>query len=100
MSSFRGWPERQRYEGVQGLREFIGDWFGTWEAGGEFDVRELREVDENVLALIHLRGRAKGSGVPVEMEISHLIAFKDGRQVRLIAFASHAEGLAAAGIEA
>ena len=100
MSSFRGWPERQRYEGMEGLREFIGDWFGTWEEGGEFDVAELREADEKVLALIRLRGRAKGSGVPVEMEISHLIAFRDGKQWLQTPYASHTEGLAAAGIEA
>jgi ketosteroid isomerase-like protein len=98
MSTFRGWPESQRYEGLAGLREFIGDWFGTWEEGGDFEVTELREVDDKVLVLIHLRGRAKSSGVPVEMEISHLITFKDGKQLQLVAYASHAEGLAAAGI--
>lgn len=99
MSTFRGWLERQRYEGLVGLREFIDDWFDTWEEGGAFDVTELREADEKVLVLIHLRGRAKGSGVPVEMEISHLLTFKDGQQLQLAAYASHAEGLAAAGIE-
>jgi ketosteroid isomerase-like protein len=99
MSAFRGWPERRRYDGFEGLQEFIGDWFGTWEEGGEFDVAELREADGRVLALIRLRGRAKESGVPVEMEISHLIAFRDGKQLHLTAYASHAEGLAAAGIE-
>jgi ketosteroid isomerase-like protein len=99
MSTFRGWPERQRYEGIEGLREFIADWFETWEEGGDFDVTELREVDEKVLVLIHLRGRAKSSGVPVEMEISHLLTFKDGKQLQLAAYASHAEGFAAAGIE-
>ena len=99
MSTFRGWPERQRYEGFEGLREFIGDWFGTWEEGGDFEVTDLREADEKVLALIHLRGRAKGSGVPVEMEISHLLTFKDGKQFQLAAYASHAEGFAAAGID-
>src|SRR5918996_5340799 len=99
MSTFRGWPERQRYEGLVGLREFIDDWFGTWEGGGDFEVTELREADEKVLVLIHLRGRAKSSGVPVEMEISHLITFKDGKQLYLAPYASHAEGFAAAGIE-
>ena len=99
MSGFRGWPERQRYDGIEGLREFIGDWFETWEEGGEFDVAELRETDGKVLALIQLRGRAKESGVPVEMEISHLLAFRDGKVERLTAFASHADGFDAAGIE-
>jgi hypothetical protein len=99
MSTFRGWLERQRYEGLEGLREFIGDWFGTWEEGGDFEVTELREADEKVLVLIQLRGRAKGSGVPVDMEISHLITFKDGKQLHLAAYASHGEGFAAAGID-
>ena len=98
MSTFRGWPERHRYEGIAGLREFIGDWFGTWEEGGEFEVTDLREADEKVLVLIQLRGRAKSSGVPVEMEISHLISFEDGKMAYLAPYASHAEGLAAASL--
>ena len=31
MSTFRDWPERNTYEGVEGMREFIGDWTGWTE---------------------------------------------------------------------
>jgi hypothetical protein len=31
MSTFRGWPERKTYEGVEGTREFIADWTASWE---------------------------------------------------------------------
>ena len=100
MSTFRGWPERQRYEGIDGIREFIADWFGTWEEGWEFEVTELRDVDDIVLVLIEHRGRSKVSGVPVEMGLAHLLTYQDGMQVRLEAYASHAEGLEAAGLPA
>ena len=98
MSTFRGWPERQVYDGVDGLREFISDWFGTWEPGWEFAVTELREVGEMVLVLIEHQGRSKEGGVPVEMEIAHVLDFEDGRQSRLRAYMGHAEGLAAVGV--
>jgi ketosteroid isomerase-like protein len=100
MSTFRGWPERQRYQGIDGLREFIADWFGTWEPGWEFEVTELREVDDTVLVLIQHRGRSKESGVPVEMDLAHVLDFKDGRQARLRAYMGHADGLAAVGLRA
>jgi ketosteroid isomerase-like protein len=31
MSTFRGWPERKTYEGVDGMREFLADWTAAWE---------------------------------------------------------------------
>jgi ketosteroid isomerase-like protein len=100
MSTFRGWPERQRYEGIEGIKEFVADWFGTWDDDWEFEVTELREFGgDGVLALIDHRGQSKESGVPVEMQIAHLLTFKDGLQIGLRAYASHAEGLAAAGLE-
>jgi ketosteroid isomerase-like protein len=100
MSKFRGWPERQQYEGIDGIREFITDWFGTWEEGWEFEVVELLDTDDVVVALIRHRGRSKASGVPVEMGLAHLITYRDGKQVRLQAYASQAEGLEAAGLTA
>jgi ketosteroid isomerase-like protein len=101
MSTFRGWPERPRYQGLAGYREFISDWFGTWDKDWEFDITELRQLDDGrVLALIDHRGRSRESGVPVEMKIAHIVTFKDGLQVSLRAYASHAEGLGAAGLDA
>jgi hypothetical protein len=100
MSTFRGWPERQRYEGIEGIREFVATWFGTWDEGWEFDVTELREFgNDGVLALIHHRGQSRESGVPVEAQIAHVLTFKDGLQIGLRAYASHAEGLEAAGLD-
>jgi SnoaL-like domain len=98
MSTFRGWPERQRYQGIDGLREFIADWFGTWDEDWEFEITELREIDDTVLVLIQHSGRSKEGGVPVEMEIAHVLNFKDGLQLELRAYTSHAEGLAAVGL--
>ena len=31
MSTFRNWPERQTYEGIEGTREFLTEWIGAWE---------------------------------------------------------------------
>jgi hypothetical protein len=31
MSTFRDWPERQTHEGIEGTREFLGDWVSAWE---------------------------------------------------------------------
>jgi hypothetical protein len=36
MSTFRGWPERQTYSGIDGLREFNSDWTGARE---DWDLR-------------------------------------------------------------
>jgi hypothetical protein len=31
MSNFRGWPEQQTYEGVEGANAFLSEWIGAWD---------------------------------------------------------------------
>ena len=98
MSTFQGWPERPTYQGIDGLREFLADWLGSWD-DFEFEVIDLRDADGDVVvALLRQRGRAKGSGVPVDMERAHVLTYRDGKQIGTEMYASHAEGLFAAGL--
>ena len=99
MSTFRGWPERQRYDGIDGVRGFLADWLGAWD-DFEFELVELREVDDKVVALLRQRGRSREGGVPVEMELAQVVTYRGGKQVYVEMYASHAEGLDAVGLEA
>jgi hypothetical protein len=48
MSHFRGWPERQAYVGVEGLRDFFRDWGGAWE-GWTIEADEFHDVGDTRL---------------------------------------------------
>ncbi len=97
MSTFRGWPERQTYAGIEGAREFMAEWLDAWE-DWELDVEELLDAGERVVAIVRQRGRSKATGVSVEMHFAQVWAFREGKQVRMEMYADPAEALEAVGL--
>ena len=96
MSTFGAWPERQTYEGIEGMREFLATWVGAWD-DFHIDLEELTDLGDHVLARLRKRGRGKGSGVEVERELFQLFTFRDDRIARLRMYEDEKEALEAAG---
>jgi ketosteroid isomerase-like protein len=97
MSTFRNWPERQTYEGIDGAREFLASWVDAWE-DWELDVEELRPAGERVVAIVCQRGRAKATGLPVDMHFGQVWTFRDGKQLRMEMYSTPEEALRAVGL--
>ena len=98
MSTFRGWPERQTYPGLEGARQFLADWTDSWE-DWKLELRELIDAgDETVVAIVHQSGRSKATGLPVEMDFAQVWTVRDGRQLRMRMYADPDEGRRAAGL--
>ena len=98
MSNFHGWPEQQTYEGAEEARAFLSDWATAWD-DWELEVDALHDAGEKVVAILRQRGRAKASGVPVEMTLAQVWTIRDGKQVRSDMYSDPAEALKAAGLE-
>jgi ketosteroid isomerase-like protein len=97
MSTFRDWPERRAYAGLDGAREFMRDWLEAWEDWA-LEVEELLDANKGVLAVVRQRGRSKATGLPVDMHFAMFWTFRDGKSVRMQMYASPDEGLEAAGL--
>jgi ketosteroid isomerase-like protein len=97
MSTFRGWPERKHYEGVDGMREFIADWTAAWDEW-RLEVIELRDAGDAVVAILHQSGRSKTTGLEVDMDFAQLWTFEAGKQKRMRMYADPHEALRAAGL--
>ncbi len=97
MSTFRGWPEQQTYEGIDGAREFIRIWMDAWD-DWEMDLEGLHDAGDKVVAVGRQRGRAKSTGVKVDMKFAQVITFEHGMQTRMQMYADPAEAFAAAGL--
>ena len=99
MSKFRGWPEQQTYEGLDGARAFIKDWtavFNEWSV----ELEEIRDAGgEKVVALLHQRGVSKLSGLPTDMLLGAVYTVRDGNATRLELYADPAEAFKAVGLE-
>jgi ketosteroid isomerase-like protein len=98
MSTFGSWPERQTYEGIEGMREFLTTWGGAWE-DWELIVEEFHPAGDKVVAVVRQRGRAKATGLPVDMHFGQVWTFRNGKQLRMEMYATPEEALRAAGLE-
>ena len=99
MSTFRGWPERQTYHGIEGARQFIAEWDDAWETW-EVEVEDLLDGGERIVAIVRQHGRAKATGASVEMHFAQVWTIRDGLQVRMDMYASPEEALDAVGLSA
>jgi ketosteroid isomerase-like protein len=96
MSTFRGWPEQQTYDGLEGARKFLADWEEVWD-DWEVEAEQVLDAgDDKVVAILWQRGRSKATGVTSEMHFAQVWTFKDGLQIRMQMYASADEALEAA----
>jgi ketosteroid isomerase-like protein len=97
MSHFRGWPEQQFYEGVEGAESFLEEWTAAWD-DWELEVDELHDAGEKVVALLRQRGRSKATGMPVDMSLAQVWTIRDGKQARMDMYSDRAEALEDVGL--
>ncbi len=86
------------YRGLGGVREFWRDWSTAWSEFGS-DVEEWIDAGDEVIAVMHLWGRGRGSGVAVEGRQSHVWTVRGGKMLRLRVYDTRDEALKAAGLE-
>ena len=86
------------YRGVEGLRQFLGSFWGEFDEP-RVEVRELIEAGDQVVAALTFRARGKQSGVETDWDIWHVWTMRGGKSVRGQAFTSREEAVEAAGLE-
>ena len=83
--------------GHEGVRRSVGRWMGAW-VDHRFELRELIDSGDQVLAVGWQQGRGRGSGVEVSEEIFSVWTLRAGRIVRQRMFRDRAQALEAAGL--
>lgn len=70
------------YRGPGGVRAFFRDWLEVWDEI-DWEAEEWIDGGDRVIALLHVSGRGKLRGVPVERSEAHLWTLRDGKLWRL-----------------
>jgi ketosteroid isomerase-like protein len=86
------------YQGHAGVERYVRVVEEVWD---DFQVvpAELIDVGDNVVTAVTLRGKGKGSGVDVKMDLFNIWTLHDSRVVRVVGgYRDRAEALAAAGM--
>ena len=87
------------YRGYEGLRDWRQGVFEVVEEG-RFELYDLVDVDEADLVIYKMRlhGRARHTGIDVDIGWTNLQWLREGRIYRSKSFTDHAEALEAAGL--
>jgi ketosteroid isomerase-like protein len=84
--------------GKEALRAFAQDWLDTFDDMKGEPVELIDAGDDKVIAVIRIRGRAKLSGVEIDMTYAELDTLRDGKIARGHQYLTRAEALEAAGL--
>ena len=90
--------EGEVYRGVAGLREWAANVDATWD-GFHIEIAEHHDLGpDRSLVVLNTTGRARGSGVPLDLQTAQIWAWRDGVMVRNDSFTDVREAFAAAGL--
>jgi ketosteroid isomerase-like protein len=90
-------PEGAVRHGADSVIEFFREWVEPWE-DLHIDWRLEPAGADAALAIIDMRGRGRGSGVPAEVRFFQLWTARDGRVVRMEMFTDLDAARRAAGL--
>ena len=90
-------PDSDVHRGIAAIRRQFERWE---EAYPDLQVEplEAKEHGEQVLLWVRFFGHGAGSGLPIDMELAHVLTLEDGRVRRLEEFMDRAEALKAMGL--
>ena len=85
------------YHGHAGLRQVMGEWIGSWD-DWSIEILGASERGDRVLVNARQRGRGKGSGAPIDAEVTFVFTMREGMIARWQMFQSEQQALEAAGL--
>ena len=89
--------EPDTYRGHEGMRRYFAAFEGLEDV--RFEFVDGVAVGDKVVVTMMLRAKGTGTGIPVEQLAHQVWTIRDGKAVRVEAYANKADALAAAGIE-
>jgi ketosteroid isomerase-like protein len=89
--------EGRSYRGHAGFRELLADLDEDWEYI-VMDIDEIREADDALAVLGHIRSRGRASGVDVDVPMGWVWRLRAGKVAYGKAYSDQADALRAAGL--
>jgi ketosteroid isomerase-like protein len=91
------YPEGQTFRGPEGVAEYFRRWVGAFEDWG-YEVGEVIDAGDSVVACIRQWGRGRSSGVAVDHRFWQVWTMRNGKAIRVTHHAEKAEALVAVGL--
>ena len=69
-----------------------------WEES-RFDPKEITDlIEDRVLVVAHTSGRARGTGIQMSQDLTHVWTLREGKAIRLNTYSTRADALEAVGL--
>ena len=94
-------PGRTRTTPLTGGSMSIGKLFASWlEAYPDLrlDIEQAEARGDKVFLWIRFTGHGAASGIPLEMELAHVLTLRDGRAASVVEYSDRNEALEAMGL--
>jgi ketosteroid isomerase-like protein len=90
-------PDSAVHRGIDAIRRQFQSWTDTYP---DLTVKPLdaKENGDRVFLWVRFSGHGAGSGVPMDMELAHVVTVENGRTRRVAEYMDRADGLRAAGL--
>jgi ketosteroid isomerase-like protein len=92
-----GAVEQRVYASSDGLWAFVADMDGTWD-GYRVELEEIHDAGERAVALMHIYGTARVSGIPLDQDLAQVIEWREGKLWRAVAYTVPTQALEAVGL--
>ena len=92
-------PDTDTYVGKEDFIRGLTRWLSGFEPGFKYVPEELIDCGDSVLVRVTLRGKGRGSGIPLEQEVFQLYEVRDGKAWRVSVFSTEEEARRAAGLD-
>ena len=90
-------PDSAVHRGVAAITKQMESWIDAYP-DLKLEVSEARANGDQVFAWVRFLGHGAGSGLPVDMELGHVITLRDGKYARVEEYYDRVEALKAAGL--
>jgi uncharacterized protein len=90
-------PDAGIHRGIEAVRQQVGRWV---EAYPDLQVEplEIQTSGDQAFVWVRFSGHGAESGVPIDMELAHIVTVKGGKVLRVEEYSDRADGLKAAGL--
>lgn len=90
-------PDSETLVGRDRLSQFVAEWTEAFQ-DPHFDLEELIDAGDHLIAVLRLRGRLRGSNEEVGMQETHVYKTQNGRTVEVWEYRTKAEALESLGL--
>jgi ketosteroid isomerase-like protein len=87
----------QPIRGHDEVRAYLESLQEDWESF-RHQPEQFMEVGDKVVVLLHTYARGRGSGVKVDVPVTHVLTFENGRCSEFVSYYDRAEALRSAGL--